>query len=377
MINILLKGPLFSNCGYGYHSRQVYMYLKSRENVKIHCKILNWGNNPWLYSNIIDEIEKDILLYENTKFDESYQIQFPFEWEKVSDFDVGITAGIESNYCNPDMIHYINKMDKVIVPSNFSKNTFLNTSKLYNKEITTQISVIKESFHQELLEENEESAILQDIKTNFNFLVFGQFNSLSELNDRKNILKTIRVLVDTFKNNEEVGIILKTNLSNNSKLNLNRCKEILKNNFPKNNRKCKLYLIHGNISNSDINNIYKDKKIKALVSGTRSEGFGLVHLESAASGLPIITTNWSGYLDFLEDNFLKVKYDLVKCPSNNLFCEESKWAEFNSDSMKKKLLTLYKNYDLYKENSMELKNKIIQEYNLNAIIDTYKIKFKE
>ena len=47
MKNILIVGPLLSISGYGYHSRQIFDYFFSLENVNVSCAILPWGNTSW------------------------------------------------------------------------------------------------------------------------------------------------------------------------------------------------------------------------------------------------------------------------------------------------------------------------------------------
>ena len=52
-------------------------------------------------------------------------------------------------------------------------------------------------------------------------------------------------------------------------------------------------------------NLYAHPKIKAYVSLTHGEGYGLPLFEAAYHGIPIIAPDWSGHLDFL--------YMPVKC----------------------------------------------------------------
>ena len=383
MKKILIRGPLLSNSGYGVHSRQVFKWLLQRKNVEIKCQILSWGNNPWHlnldYDNgIIKEIvNKSIsnsqLAIEN--FNETYQIQLPNEWIKISEYDVGITAGVESNICNSSLIQHLNKMKKVVVPSNFSKNTFEETAKYFNKNIKTEIIVIPECFPDLFEKElNIKNNSYEKIKTDFNFIVFGQMSSLEESKDRKNTLKTIKCLVDTFKEDKNVGIIVKTNLGKNSKIDKSYCKKII-NQYLEinklNNKKCKLYLVHGNLSEMEILSLYK--KSNVLVSGTRGEGYGLSHLEASSLGIPIISTNYSGYKDFLSNDFIKVKYNMTKVKNKSFLFDNknSQWAEFDYEDMKSKLKEVYINYESYKKKSLVLKNKIKQNYNTKAIISFY------
>jgi hypothetical protein len=385
MKKVLIRGPLLCNCGYGIHSRQVYKWLLSRQDIKIYTQLISWGNNPWILDTSRDLI-KSIVENSITKsesivitFDETYQVQLPTEWSKISDFDVGITAGVESNICNVKIISQLNKMKKVVVPSNFSRDCFINTAKKSNLELTTDIVVVPESFDN-ITNDNQDDMIHYNIefKTDNNYLVFGQMNSLNENNDRKNTFKTVKTLLETFRDDENVGIVLKTNAGNNSSLSRKVCKESIEtffkiNKVDKVNRKCKFYLIVDNLNTLQLRGLYTHEKIDALVSGTRAEGFGLVHLEAAMNYLPIISTGWSGYNDFLGNSYLKVAFDLKACSNNShdIFSKDSKWAEFRRESMIKKLATFNDKKSMFKQQSIELSNIIKQNYNINKIIEEY------
>ena len=154
MKSVLLRGPLLTNSGYGVHSRQVFSWLIKRKDIDLKCQILPWGINPWILSkkysnNIIEKIlersidEKNLLIQE---YDETYQVQMPEEWIKISKKDTGITAGIESNLCNIDVINNINKMDLVIVPSKFSKKCLEDTATSNKIDLKTNIVIVPESY---------------------------------------------------------------------------------------------------------------------------------------------------------------------------------------------------------------------------------------
>ena len=85
-----------------------------------------------------------------------------------------------------------------------------------------------------------------------------------------------------------------------------------------------VYLLHGAMSDDEIAGLYRNDKIKALVAPTRGEGYGLPLLEAAASGLPVMATNWSGHKDFLNTgkwiNFDYRLQDVAKQKiDNNIF----------------------------------------------------------
>ena len=104
-------------------------------------------------------------------------------------------------------------------------------------------------------------------------------------------------------------------------------------------------------------------------------------LESARCGLPIIATNWSGHLDFLDKDFLAVDYSLENIPSekvdNNIFINNSKWAIVKKSSTDKQLNFAYKNINKVKKIAKKLSSNILNKYNKTTIQKKYDKVFKE
>lgn len=377
---VVLKGPIFTMSGYGVHTNQVYLALKSRKDIDLYIIPTNWGMCSW---NLNIENLNDILLCckknTNIEFDESYQVLLPNEWQNIAKINTGITAGFEGNYVKKEWINQINKMDHVIVPSNFSKKSFENTSKKYNIKINKNINVINEWFYPKFLNfSKKEFSFLHKTKFNKNILITGQISSNSK-NDRKNIIKTINSVYTSIQDNSNIGILLKVNSGSYSYLNRLQLIDAIKNSLDKDVlMKIQVLFGYGNIN--EMKHLYESDKIICLVSGSKAEGWGLHLLEAAACGLPIIATDYSAYKEFLMDNFLKVNYKLIDIDRNEYaqFVDENcvQWADFDSNDMIYKIKSLINNYDFYKEKSKELKEIIKQRYSMNHIIKDYKLFFE-
>lgn len=375
--NIVIRAPLLSQSGYGVHSRQIAKWLLSKNNINVTTQIVNWGNTPWLLDGNLENGLIDKILKSSSSdiknFDISFQVQLPNEWDiNLAKFNIGVTALVETDKCNPKWIECINKMDLVIVPSQFVKKTIYDTG----VNVTTKIVVIGESYHESIDKEIEE--IDFNISTSFNFLIFGQFTGALPQTDRKNLFNTVKWLCEEFKDNENVGIVFKTNSGRSTKIdkeittNLIRrlSKEVRVGNYPK------IHVIHGNMSPEEVASLYKNKKINAIVSATRGEGFGLPLLEAASSSLPVIATNWSGHLDFLNlGSFIKLDYDLKEVDKrkidNNIFIKGSKWAEVNEKDFKKKVRQFYKNRKGLQSKSNKLSKKIKENFSFKTISEKY------
>jgi glycosyltransferase involved in cell wall biosynthesis len=119
-------------------------------------------------------------------------------------------------------------------------------------------------------------------------------------------------------------------------------------------------------------------EIKAFISLTRGEGFGLPLLEAAASGLPVIATGWSGHLSFLDlIRFIKLDYELQELPKarldSNIFMAGAKWAQVHESDVKRKLKKFYDRPNIPKEWAVKGKSIIQEKFSFTAISAAYDV----
>ena len=369
---------MLTSSGYGVHSRQVFKWLIGHSDFNVTTECVNWGTTSWIINpefegGLVEEIMKRSSEKKEEKSDISFQIQLPDEWDtSIAKFNVGITAAVETDKCNPDWIKHVNKMDLVIVPSSHVKRTLINSG-----DVTTTIEVVPESYHESITSSNLADLNLS-LETKFNFLILGQFTSGNQLDDRKNILNTIKWICEVFKNDSDVGIILKSNHGKNTQIDrkltrsyiteaLNSMRE---SSFPK------VHILHGHMTEKELASLYRDETVKCLVSLTRGEGYGLPILEAAASDLPIIATNWSGHLDFLSHGkFIPVTFKLEQISKsrvdNRIFIEGTRWAEPLENNFKKKIKKFRHNYETPAVWAQDLGKKVREIYSQDSICKIY------
>jgi len=382
MKNVVFRGPCLTNSGYGVHSRQIFRWLLANETagkIKLYCQPTTWGITTWTisperYNGLAGEIMKRSIALD-VKPDISFQVQLPFEWDhELANYNIGVTAGIETDRCHDGWHTYIERMDAIVVPSKHARNSM-------SGPFSSKIKVIPESYFDDLVSENTEFEQF-DFSTDFNFLLFGQITGNNSQNDRKNFYNTVKWFCEEFKDVKDTGLIIKTNRGRSTKLDRHATSQLLTKllqevrpgEFPK------IHLIHGDLEDSDLYRLYNSEKVKALVTLTRGEGFGLPILEASAAGLPIIATNWSAHTEFLRHgSFAKIRYKLEEIPASRvddaIFCAGSKWAEAEEDDAKKKMRRVKSNYRNFTDSARILKNKIIENYSWENIAELYDNEF--
>jgi glycosyltransferase involved in cell wall biosynthesis len=264
-------------------------------------------------------------------------------------------------------------MSAVIVPSKHTAECFKKTG-----TINTPLEIIPEAYASSIDGNSKSTLDDLDLKTPFNFLVFGQITGNNPENDRKNIFYTIKWLCEVFKDDQDVGIVIKTNAGRNTEIDKRLVTQTInsvisgvrKGPFPK------IHLLHGNLSDNEVASLYRHPKIKGLISLTRGEGYGLPLLEAAASDLPVIATGWSGHVDFLSrGKYIDIAYNITQVHptrvDNAIFVAGSMWASPNEDDFKRKIVKFRNGHTIPKEWAQSLGVTIRKEYSIDSIIKTY------
>lgn len=135
-----------------------------------------------------------------------------------------------------------------------------------------------------------------------------------------------------------------------------------------------IYLLHGELTDDEMNSLYNHPKVKAHVSFTKGEGFGRPLLEASISGKPVIASGWSGQLDFLNaEDAVLVGGELKQIhPSSvweNVLIPESSWFKPDIQQCANAMAAVFMDYETFhkrakklgKENFRKFSYKTIQE----------------
>ena len=375
---ILVRGPILTQSGYGEQSRFALRALRSREDLfEIFIMPINWGQTGWVSLNNEERAWIDsriaqthIHAQQGGTFDMSLQITIPNEWEKIAPVNIGYTAGIETTKVAPVWLQKAGLMDKIIVVSNHSKDVFANTVYQATNQQTgetlelrnqTPVSVVNFP-----VRDIKKKKVDLKLDCDFNYLAISQWGP------RKNFDNLINWFVEE-NFDQEVGLVLKTSIKSNCRIDRQYAEQRLKNILSKHGDiKCKVYLLHGDMTEEEMVGLYTHSKIKCLISTTHGEGFGLPFFEAASSGLPVIAPDWSGHMDFMSVTdkrngkqnplFSTVDYTLQNVQQeadwDGVIQADSQWAFPEESSFKRRLREIRKDYDVAKKTANKLKKHV-------------------
>ena len=375
---IFVRGPVLSQSGYGEQSRFALRALKSREDLfDIYIQPIAWGKTGWIWED--NEMRKwmDERITQTQVFlqqkqlvpDISLQITIPNEFQKMCPVNIGYTAGIETNKCSPQWLPKCNEMDKILVVSNHAKTSLIDTVAQATNNQTGESFPYKCEVPVEVVWENTVRHDPQEIP-GFNLDFDNNFLLVSQLGPRKNFENTVCWFVEEFID-QEVGLVIKTNFKGNSIGDFTQVEKHLKSLLGRyENRKCKVYLLHGDLTPGQMTGLYTNPKISALINIAHGEGFGLPMYEAAREGLPVLTCGWSGQLDFLNHSgknyFTSVDYSLRPVQQQahwkGVIEPDQMWAFADQGSYKMSLRYLIKNLDKAREQASELKELVNEKF---------------
>lgn len=367
----VISCPIDTFSGYGARSRDFVKSLIQLKDKEWDIKIMpqRWGDTPWNFLSQDDPLRQRFIGGLEQQPDVWIQITVPNEFQRVGKFNIGVSAGIETTIYPGEFIEGSNRMDLNLVSSEHSKQVALSTQfDKVDKNTNQKIGVIKIEKPIEVLFEgldldiyykkSSKSTILDSIKEEFCFLHTGHWLPGAFGESRKNTANLIKTFLETFNtpSKNKPALILKTNNVNYSLLDreqilkhINRIKDMVSGNLPN------IYLIHGELTDEEMNQLNNDPKVKAFVSFTKGEGYGRPLAEAAITGKPVIAPNWSGHKDFLHPDYnILVGGELKnvhKSAANQFLIEQSQWFNINTDIAGRAMKDVFKHYKKYHEKS--------------------------
>ena len=392
---VIISCPIDTYSGYGARSRDIILpVIKSG---KYDVKILpqRWGATPFGFLQVdnpdhklmIDCIWKQQQLPKQP--DVWIQVTVPNEFQSVGKFNIGVTAGIETTICAAPWIEGLNRMNLNLVSSEHAKKVFENskfekrnsqTQQIESKiELISPVEVLFEGANLDIYKKLEKlnteiKEVLDEVKEEFNFLFVGHWLQGEIGQDRKDVGMMIKTFLETFKNKKQrPGLILKTSSATSSVMDreemLSKIRAIqsqVTGDLPS------IYLLHGELLDEEMNELYNHPKVKAFVSFTKGEGYGRPLLEASISAKPVIASGYSGHVDFLDPEMSillpgEIKQIHPSAVVNDMLIAESGWFTIDYSAAAKALEEVYKNYKKWSEGAKRQAYRSRTEFSLEKM----------
>jgi glycosyltransferase involved in cell wall biosynthesis len=368
----LISCPIDTYSGYGARSRDIVKAIIELDKYEVKIMPQRWGQTPKGFIKNNPEWEflsKHILTVQPPNQPEIWmQITVPNEFQPVGKYNIGCTAGIESTIAPGDWIEGCNRMNLILGSSKHTIDVLKNSKwEKRDKQTNQSQGMLEWNGENESIFEGANTDVykpvkstfdLSNIKEEFAYLFVGHWMEGHMGEDRKNVGLLVKAFYETFKNkSKKPALILKTSTVGSSYLDrdriLKRVKQIK--DSCKSNNLPNVYLLHGEFTDIEINEIYNHSKVKAMVNLTKGEGFGRPLLEFSLVNKPIITTNWSGHIDYLNSEFTTLLQGTMTkihpSAANNMLLAEAEWFSVDTGHVGHYLKDVFENYKKYAENA--------------------------
>jgi glycosyltransferase involved in cell wall biosynthesis len=392
---VVISCPADTFSGYGARSRDIALPLIKSGKYDVKILPQRWGSTPWGFLNNENpdhKLIKDCFLANNQlpkQPDVWIQITVPNEFQAVGKYNIGITAGIETTVCAAPWIEGLNRMSLNLVSSEHAKKVFQESrfekrnSQTQQVEgviqLTAPVEVLFEGANLDIYKkidkvDGEVDVVLSSIKEEFNYLFVGHWLQGEIGQDRKDVGMMIKTFLETFKNKKQrPGLILKTSSATSSVMDreemLSKIRAIqsqVTGDLPN------VYLLHGELLDEEMNELYNHPKVKAFVSFTKGEGYGRPLLEASISAKPVIASGYSGHVDFLDPEMSVLLPGQITQihPSavvNDMLIAESGWFTIDYNAAAKALEEVYKNYKKWSEGAKRQAYRSRTEFSLEKM----------
>lgn len=365
----VISCPIDTYSGYGARSRDIVKAIIELDKYDVKILPQRWGATPKGF--IKDNPEWSFLtphLLNSPQLPAQpeiwMQITVPNEFQPIGKYNIGCTAGIETTIAPAEWVEGCSRMNlilgsskhtiDVLKNSKFEKRDQRTNQPMGNIEWNGNGEVIFEGADVEKYKPVKSNFDLSSIKEEFAYLFVGHWMQGALGEDRKNVGLLVKAFYETFKNkSKKPALILKTSQVGSSYMDRDELLKKIKaiKDTCKSNNLPNVYLLHGEFTDVEMNEIYNHPKVKAMVNLTKGEGFGRPLLEFSLVNKPIITTNWSGHIDYLNSEFVTLLpgtlTNVHPSAANNMLLAESQWFSVDTGHVGHYLKDVFENYKGY------------------------------
>jgi len=384
----LITAPVATRSGYGDMARDLVRWLIDYDKYEIKVISLPWGETPMNALN--PDVKKDAVILDKIvptpvtfKPDLYIHIGIPNEAQPLGKYNILYTAGIETTAVSGPWVEACNRMDLILTISEHSKNVFAiskytahgpNGQPMGMIELQKPIEVLHNCIDQNIIKRVEYDFdldksvcnVMDTVQEKFCYLFVGHWMRGDFGEDRKNVGMLVKVFLETFKQTKTTlpALILKTSggaFSILDKQDILRKIEGIRNTvvLEKGQTMPNIYVLHGELTDEEMNSLYNHPKIKAHVSLTKGEGFGRPLLEASISGKPVIASGWSGHTDFLNaDQAVLIGGELKPVHASvvweNIIIKESSWFSADIQQAANAMAAVFTDYETFRKKARVL-----------------------
>ena len=400
----VISSPFDTYSGYGARSRDVIKAIVATNKYDVKLLSQRWGNTPFGFceDNLEWKFLLDLVIPNLTQQPDIWaQITVPNEFQAVGKYNIGFTAGMETTLVHGSWVEGVNRMNITFVSSEHSKQTFLNSvfektdaqgNKLGEVKIEKPIEVLFEGANLDVykplnspMTNDNLYQSLNSIPESFAYLFVGHWMQGDFGEDRKNVGLLVKAFLETFKNKKnKPALILKTSQVSSSYMDQEEItKKLLAIKKSSNSKDLpNIYLLSGEFTDVEMNELYNHPKVKSMVSLTKGEGFGRPLLEFSLSKKPIIVSGWSGHMDFLDPKFVstiggKLTNVHKSAAVKDMILEESQWFSPNHIEVNTAFSHIFENYKKFIDGAKRQAYKSKNEFSWDKMKEVLELKLDE
>jgi hypothetical protein len=370
----VISCPIDTYSGYGARSRDIVKAIIELEKYDVKILPQRWGNTPFGFIQAHPEWEFLAKYFLQTpqlpaQPEIWMQITVPNEFQPIGKYNIGCTAGIETTIAPAEWVEGCSRMNLILGSSEHTIKVLKESKFEKRDQQTNQVvgvvewtgdngEVVFEGINSDVYKPVKSTFDLSNVKEDFAYLFVGHWMPGQLGEDRKNVGLLVKAFYETFKNkSKKPALILKTTQVGASYMDRDELIKKIKliRGTVKSNNLPNIYLLHGEFTDVEMNEIYNHSKVKAMINLTKGEGFGRPLLEFSLVNKPIITTNWSGHTDYLNPEFVTLLpgelTNVHPSAANNMLLAESQWFSVDTGHVGHYLKDVFENYKGYAENA--------------------------
>ncbi|UJF32100.1 glycosyltransferase family 4 protein [Paenibacillus hexagrammi] len=352
-MNILLEGIFYNGHGFAEGNR---ILLRILDQAGFRVRIVPWDTNERKLVLDADEAAY-ISSFEHTRLKSNDVYLYNFVGSSIRHrpefrFTIARTT-FETDRIPASWVPQLNQFDEVWVQSRFNIDTFTSSG------VQVPLRHIPNFFDTGAFDVYTEPLRLPVAET-FKFL------SIFDLQLRKGYDVLLDAFLQEFSDKDDAALIIKVR----SDQQLIKLLAYIDDHPTLRERRPPVYIIDQMLHMRELLGLYK--ACDAFVLPTRGEGWGRPYFEAMLMCMPVIATNWSGHLDYMnEENAYLIDVDrLVRIKDSDFpMFNGHYWANPSIKDLRAKMRHVYENREEAQSVGKRAREDILRSYDMRRVAD--------